>query len=282
MDTITVKDGTTIYYKDWGKGQPLFFHHGWPLSADDWDAQMMFFLDRGYRVIAHDRRGHGRSTQTITGNEMDTYAADVNELVQKLDLRNAIHIGHSTGGGEAARYVAKFGQPQGRVASAVLISAVPPVMAKSAKNPGGTPIEVFDDLREKTANHRAQFYQDLTLPFYGYNRPGAVISQGIRDNWWRQGMMGGIKAHYDCIKAFSETDFTEDLKKIDVPTFVMHGEDDQIVPFADAGPLSAKLLKNATTRFYPGFPHGMPTTHADVINKDLLSFIQAEAKEAAA
>ena len=282
MDTITVKDGTTIYYKDWGKGQPLFFHHGWPLSADDWDAQMMFFLDRGYRVIAHDRRGHGRSTQTITGNEMDTYAADVNELVQKLDLRNAIHIGHSTGGGEAARYVAKFGQPQGRVASAVLISAVPPVMAKSAKNPGGTPIEVFDDLREKTANHRAQFYQDLTLPFYGYNRPGAVISQGIRDNWWRQGMMGGIKAHYDCIKAFSETDFTEDLKKIDVPTFVMHGEDDQIVPFADAGPLSAKLLKNATTRFYPGFPHGMPTTHADAINKDLLSFIQAEAKEAAA
>jgi non-heme chloroperoxidase len=282
MDTITVKDGTTIYYKDWGKGQPLFFHHGWPLSADDWDAQMMFFLDRGYRVIAHDRRGHGRSTQTITGNEMDTYAADVNELVQKLDLRDAIHIGHSTGGGEVARYVAKFGQPQGRVASAVLISAVPPVMVKSAKNPGGTPIEVFDDLREKTANHRAQFYQDLTLPFYGYNRPGAVISQGIRDNWWRQGMMGGIKAHYDCIKAFSETDFTEDLKKIDVPTFVMHGEDDQIVPFADAGPLSAKLLKNATTRFYPGFPHGMPTTHADVINKDLLSFIQAEAKEAAA
>jgi len=282
MDTITVKDGTTIYYKDWGTGQPLFFHHGWPLSADDWDAQMMFFLERDYRVIAHDRRGHGRSTQTVTGNEMDTYAADVDELVRKLDLRDAIHIGHSTGGGEVARYVARYGQPQGRVTSAVLISAVPPVMVKSAKNPGGTPIEVFDDLREKTANHRAQFYQDFTLPFYGYNRPGAVISQAIRDNWWRQAMMGGIKAHYDCIKAFSETDFTEDLKKIDVPTFVMHGEDDQIVPFADAGPLSAKLLKNATTRFYPGFPHGMPTTHADVINKDLLSFIQAEAREAAA
>jgi len=282
MDTITVKDGTTIYYKDWGTGQPLFFHHGWPLSADDWDAQMMFFLERDYRVIAHDRRGHGRSTQTVTGNEMDTYAADVDELVRKLDLRDAIHIGHSTGGGEVARYVARYGQPQGRVTSAVLISAVPPVMVKSAKNPGGTPIEVFDDLREKTANHRAQFYQDFTLPFYGYNRPGAVISQAIRDNWWRQAMMGGIKAHYDCIKAFSETDFTEDLKKIDVPTFVMHGEDDQIVPFADAGPLSAKLLKNATTRFYPGFPHGMPTTHADAINKDLLSFIQAEAKEAAA
>jgi len=282
MDTITLKDGVTIYYKDWGKGQPLFFHHGWPLSADDWDAQMMFFLDRGFRVIAHDRRGHGRSTQTETGNEMDTYAADVNEIVQKLDLQDAIHIGHSTGGGEVTKYVARYGQPQGRVASAVLISAVPPVMVKSAQNPGGTPIEVFDDLREKTANHRAQFYQDLTLPFYGYNRPGATISQGVRDNWWRQGMMGGIKAHYDCIKAFSETDFTQDLKKIDVPTLVMHGEDDQIVPFADAGPLSAKLLKNATTRFYPGLPHGMPTTHADLINKDLLSFIKAESRVAAA
>jgi non-heme chloroperoxidase len=282
MSTITVKDGTSIYYKDWGSGQPLFFHHGWPLSADDWDTQMMFFLDRGFRVIAHDRRGHGRSTQTDTGNEMDTYAADVNELVLKLDLRNAIHIGHSTGGGEVARYVARYGQPQGRVAKMVLISAVPPVMVKSAKNPGGTPIEVFDGLRQQTANSRAQFYQDITLPFYGYNRPGAAISQVVRDNWWRQGMMGGIKAHYDCIKAFSETDFTEDLKKIDVPSLVMHGEDDQIVPFADAGPLSAKLLKNATTRFYPGFPHGMPTTHAETINKDLLSFVKAESKEAAA
>ena len=282
MSTITVKDGTTIYYKDWGKGQPLFFHHGWPLSADDWDTQMMFFLERGFRVIAHDRRGHGRSTQTVTGNDMDTYAADVDELVGKLDLKNAVHIGHSTGGGEVARYVARFGQPQGRVAKAVLVSAVTPIMLKSAKNPGGTPIEVFDDIRERTANHRAQFYQDLTIPFYGYNRPVTAVSQGIRENWWRQGMMGGIKAQYDRINAFSETDFTEDLKKIDVPTLVMHGEDDQIVPFANAGPLAAKLLKNATTRFYPGFPHGMPTTHADVINEDLFAFIQAEAREAAA
>ena len=280
MSKITVKDGTTIYYKDWGTGQPLCFHHGWPLSADDWDAQMMFFLQRGYRVIAHDRRGHGRSSQTDTGNEMDTYAADANELFQKLDLRDAIHVGHSTGGGEVTRYVARYGQPQGRVAKAVLISAVPPVMLKSARNPGGLPMEVFDDLRDKTAKSRSQFYQDITLPFYGYNRPGAAISQGIRDNWWRQGMMGGIKAQYDCIKAFSETDFTEDLKKIDVPTLVMHGEDDQIVPFADAGPLSAKLLKNSTTRFYPGFPHGMPTTHADVINADLLAFFKGAAKAA--
>ena len=281
MPTITTKDGTQIYYKDWGTGQPLFFHHGWPLSADDWDAQFMFFLDRGYRVIAHDRRGHGRSTQTYTGNEMDTYAADVNELVEKLDLRNTIHIGHSTGGGEAARYVARYGQKQGRVAKTVLISAVPPVMVKSARNPGGLPIEVFDELREKTAKSRSQFYLDFTLPFYGYNRSGAVVSQGVRENWWRQGMMGGIKAQYDCIKAFSETDFTEDLKKIEVPTLVMHGEDDQIVPFADAGPLSAKLLKNAMTRFYPGFPHGMPTTHADVINADLLAFFERASQVAA-
>ncbi|HEX4783015.1 MAG TPA: alpha/beta hydrolase [Candidatus Sulfotelmatobacter sp.] len=273
MATITVKDGTQIYYKDWGTGQPLFFHHGWPLSADDWDAQMMFFLERGYRVIAHDRRGHGRSTQTESGNEMDTYAADVAELAEKLDLREAIHIGHSTGGGEVARYVARYGKE--RVSAAVLISAVPPVMVKSDKNPGGLPIEVFDQIREGTANHRAQFYQDITLPFYGYNRPGAKISQGVRDNWWRQGMMGGIKAQYDCIKAFSETDFTEDLKRIEVPTLVMHGEDDQIVPFADAGPLSAKLLKNATTKFYPGFPHGMPTTNAEQINADLLEFVMA-------
>jgi len=279
MDTIRVKDGTQIYYKDWGTGQPLFFHHGWPLSADDWDAQMMFFLARGYRVIAHDRRGHGRSTQTVNGNEMDTYAADVAELVEKLDLRNAIHIGHSTGGGEVARYVARYGK--GRVAKAILISSVPPVMVKSPKNPGGTPIEVFDQIREGTANHRAQFYQDITLPFYGYNRPGAKISQGVRDNWWRQGMMGGVKAQYDCIKAFSETAFTEDLKKIDVPTLVMHGEDDQIVPFADSGPLSAKLLKHATTRFYPGFPHGMPTTHAEQINADLLEFVTGSQMAAA-
>ncbi|MGA2355056.1 MAG: alpha/beta hydrolase [Terriglobales bacterium] len=273
MNTITVKDGTQIYYKDWGTGQPLVFHHGWPLSADDWDTQMMFFLGHGYRVIAHDRRGHGRSTQTVYGNDMDTYAADVAELVEKLDLRDAIHIGHSTGGGEVARYVARYGK--GRVAAAVLISSVPPVMVKSDKNPGGTPIEVFDQFREQTANNRAQFFQDVTLPFYGYNRPGAKISQGVRDNWWRQGMMGGIKAEYDCIKAFSETDFTEDLKSIDVPTLVMHGEDDQIVPFADAGPLSAKLLKNATAKFYPGFPHGMPTTNAEQINADLLEFVSA-------
>jgi non-heme chloroperoxidase len=273
MPTITTRDGTQIFYKDWGTGQALFFHHGWPLSADDWDGQLMFFLGRGYRVIAHDRRGHGRSTQTVNGNEMDTYAADVAELVEKLDLREAIHIGHSTGGGEVARYVARHGK--GRVAKAVLISAVPPIMVKSDKNPGGLPIEVFDKLRAETANNRTQFYQDVTIPFYGYNRPGAKISQGVRDNWWRQGMMGGIKAQYDCIKAFSETDFTEDLKRIDVPTLVMHGEDDQIVPFADAGPLSARLLKNVTTKFYPGFPHGMPTSNAEQINADLLAFVTA-------
>jgi non-heme chloroperoxidase len=272
MSMLTLKDGTEIFYKDWGTGQPLVFHHGWPLSSDDWDAQLFFFLERGYRVIAHDRRGHGRSTQTVTGNEMDTYAADVAELATALDLKNAVHIGHSTGGGEVARYVAKHGK--GRVAKAVLISAVPPIMVKSAKNPGGLPMEVFDGIREGTAKNRAQFYQDITLPFYGFNRPGAKVSQGIRDNWWRQGMMGGIKAHYDCIKAFSETDFTEDLKAIDVPTLVMHGEDDQIVPFADAGPLSAKLLKKGTLKAYPGFPHGMCTTHPEVINADLLAFLK--------
>jgi len=273
MSTITTKDGTEIFYKDWGKGPPLVFHHGWPLSADDWDNQMMFFLQHGYRVIAHDRRGHGRSTQTEFGNEMDTYAADVAELAQALDLRDAVHLGHSTGGGEVARYVARHGQ--GRVAKAVLISAVPPIMLKTDKNPGGLPMEVFDGIRDGTANHRAQFYQDITMPFYGFNRPGAKISQGIRDNWWRQGMMGGIKAHYDCVKAFSETDFTEDLKMIDVPTLVLHGEDDQIVPFVDAGPLSAKLLKKGTLKSYPGFPHGMCTTHPEVINPDILAFIKS-------
>ena len=273
MSTITVNDGTEIFYKDWGSGQPIFFHHGWPLSADDWDSQMMFFLERGYRVIAHDRRGHGRSSQTITGNDMDTYAADVAELVTKLGLKEAIHIGHSTGGGEVARYVARYAK--GRVAKAVLISSVPPLMLKTEANPGGTPMEVFDQLREGTGKHRAQFYQDITIPFYGFNRPGARVSQGIRDNWWRQGMMGGIKAQYDCIKALSETDFTDDLKSIDVPTLVMHGEDDQIVPFADSGPLSAKLLKHSFTRFYPGFPHGMPATESDRINADLLEFIES-------
>src|SRR5271168_1982599 len=256
MDSITTKDGVKIFYKDWGSGQPIVFHHGWPLTADDWDAQMMYFFLRGYRVIAHDRRGHGRSTQTATGNDMDTYAADVAELTTRLDLRNAVHIGHSTGGGEVARYVARHGK--GRVAKAVLISSVCPIMLKSDKNPGGTPMEVFDGIRDGTANHRSQFYQDITLPFYGFNRPGAKVSQGIRDNWWRQSMMGGIKAQYDCIKAFSETDFTEDLQKIEVPTLVMHGDDDQIVPYADAGPLSAKLVRNGTLKIYPGFPHGMP------------------------
>ena len=271
-DTFTTRDGVRIFFKDWGAGQPLFFHHGWPLTADDWDAQMMFFLARGYRVIAHDRRGHGRSTQTVAGNDMDTYAADVKGLVEHLELRDAVHIGHSTGGGEVTRYVAKHGN--GRAAKAALLNAIPPVMLKSDRNPGGTPIEVFDKLREDLANSRSQFYRDFTIPFYGYNRPGAKPSEGVRENWWRQAMMGGIKAQHDCIKAFSETDFTEDLKKIEVPTLVMHGEDDQIVPFANSAPLSAKLLKNATTKFYPGFPHGMPTVHADRINADLLAFIK--------
>jgi non-heme chloroperoxidase len=271
MSTITVKDGTEIFYKDWGTGQPIVFHHGWPLSADDWDGQMMFFLNHGYRVIAHDRRGHGRSSQTATGNEMDTYAADVAELTKHLDLKNAIHIGHSTGGGEVARYVARHGK--GRVAAAVLISAVTPGLVKSDKNPDGVPMEALDDIRKQTATHRAQYYQDFTIPFYGYNRPGAIISQGIRDNWWRQGMMGGIKAHYDCVKAFSETDFTEDLKSIDVPVLVLHGEDDQIVPFAASAPRAMKLLKHGTLKSHPGFPHGMPATHSEIINADLLEFV---------
>jgi non-heme chloroperoxidase len=275
MDTITTKDGVSIHYKDLGPkdAQTIVFHHGWPLSSDDWDAQIMFFLGHGYRVIAHDRRGHGLSTQTWNGNEMDTYAADVIALTDALDLKNAIHAGHSTGGGEVAHYVARA--KPGRVAKAVLISAVPPIMVKSDKNPTGTPIEVFDGIRSALAANRSQLYIDLpTGPFYGFNRPGAKISQGTIDNWWRQGMMGGAKAHYDCIKAFSETDFTEDLKSITVPTLVMHGTDDQIVPYADAGPLSAKLLKNGTLKSYDGFPHGMCTTHADIINADLLSFIK--------
>jgi non-heme chloroperoxidase len=274
MSKITTKDGTTIFYKDWGKGQPVVFHHGWPLSADDWDNQMLFFLDQGYRVIAHDRRGHGRSTQTATGNEMDTYAADVAELAAALDLKNAIHVGHSTGGGEVAHYVARA-QP-GRVAKAVLIGAVPPIMVQSDKNPGGLPLAVFDGFRAALAANRAQFYIDVPAgPFYGFNRAGAKVSQGIIDNWWRQGMMGGTKAHYDCIKAFSETDFTEDLKKIDVPVLVMHGTDDQIVPYPDSAPLSVKLLKKGTLKSYEGLPHGMCTTHPDVVNPDLLAFIRA-------
>jgi non-heme chloroperoxidase len=274
MPTITVKDGTEIFYKDWGKGQPIMFHHGWPLSADDWDNQMLFFLQNGYRVIAHDRRGHGRSTQTDTGNDMDTYADDVQALVVALDLKDAIHIGHSTGGGEATRYLGRHGTS--RSAKAALIGAVPPVMVKSDKNPGGTPIEAFDSLRTALAANRAQFYIDIpTGPFYGYNRPGAKISQGIIDNWWRQGMMGGAKAQYDCIKAYSETDFTEDLKTIDIPVLVLHGDDDQIVPIADSAPLTAKLLKNATLSVHKGFPHGMCTTHADVVNPELLAFLKS-------
>lgn len=275
---ITTTDGTQIFYKDWGAkdAQPIVFHHGWPLSADDWDAQMLFFLHEGFRVIAHDRRGHGRSSQTETGNEMDTYAADMAELAEHLDLKNAIHVGHSTGGGEVTRYVAKFGQPLGRVAKAVLIGAVPPIMVKSDKNPGGLPLEVFDGFRAAQAANRAQFFLDIpTGPFYGYNRPGAKVSEGVIRNWWRQGMMGGTKAHCDCIKAFSETDFTEDLKAIDVPVLVMHGTDDQIVPFADSAPLSSKLLKNGVLKVYEGLPHGMATTHADVINADLLAFFRA-------
>ena len=274
MDTFTTKDGVQIFYKDWGNGQPVVFHHGWPLSADDWDAQMMYFLAQGYRVIAHDRRGHGRSTQTADGNEMDTYAADVAQLAAHLDLRNAIHVGHSTGGGEVARYVAKHGA--GRVAKAALIGAVPPVMVKSATNPGGLPIEVFDGFRAALVANRAQFFRDVPAgPFYGFNRPNAKVSEGVIDNWWRQGMMGGAKAHYDCIKAFSETDFTGDLKAIEAPVLIMHGDDDQIVPIADSAMLAAKLVKNGTLKVYPGLPHGMCTTHPDLINPDLLRFFKS-------
>lgn len=276
MDTISTKDGVTIFFKDWGPktAQPIVFHHGWPLSADDWDVQMLYFLAQGFRVIAHDRRGHGRSTQTWEGNDMDHYAADLIALTDALDLKNAVHIGHSTGGGEVVHYVARA--KPGRVAKAIIAGAVPPVMVKSEKNPGGTPIEAFDGLRSALAANRAQFYVDIpTGPFYGFNRPGAKVSQGIIDNWWRQGMMGGAKAHYDCIKAFSETDFTEDLKAIDVPVLVMHGTDDQIVPYADSGPLSAKLLKHGTLKSYEGYPHGMLTVHADVLNPDMLAFIKS-------
>ena len=280
MPTITTKDGTQIYYKDWGKGQPIVFSHGWPLSGDDWDGQMLYFGRQGYRVIAHDRRGHGRSDQTWDGNDMDTYADDLAQLFQKLDLKNAIMVGHSTGGGEVARYLGCHGAA--RVAKAVLISAVPPQMLKTEKNPTGQPIEAFDGLRAALAANRPQFYKDITLPFYGYNRPGAKISEGIREHWWLQGMLGGVKAHYDCIKAFSETDFTEDLKKIEIPALVMHGDDDQIVPIVAAGPLSAKLLKNSTLKVYPGFPHGMPATNADVINADLLAFFKGQRLSASA
>jgi non-heme chloroperoxidase len=273
MKTITVKDGTKIYYKDWGNGQPVTFSHGWPLNADAWDAQMLFLGQHGYRVIAHDRRSHGRSVQTWDGNEMDTYADDLAALFEALDLRDAVMVGHSTGGGEVARYIGRHGCR--RVAKAVLIGAVPPIMIKSDSNPGGLPIEVFDGIRAGVVSNRAQFYKDLTMSFFGYNRLGAKISEGIRENFWYQGMQGGIKGQYDCVKAFSETDFNEDLKKIDVPTFVMHGDDDQIVPIADSGMLIAMIVKKATLKVYPGFPHGMPISHADVINRDLLEFIRS-------
>ena len=282
MPTITTRDGTAIFYKDWGpkEAQPIFFHHGWPLSADDWDNQMLFFLGKGYRVIAHDRRGHGRSEQTDGGNEMDTYAADVIDLVAVLDLRNAIHVGHSTGGGEVAHYVARA-EP-GRVAKAVLLEAVPPVMVKKESNPGGLPIEVFDGYRAALQANRAQLYIDIPAgPFYGFNRPGAKVSQGLIDNWFRQGMMGSAKAHYECVKAFSETDFTEDLKKIEVPVLVIHSEDDQVVPYADSGPLSAKLLRNGTLKTYKDLPHGCAQTHPDLINADILNFIEGSPIEEA-
>lgn len=278
MSYVTTKDGVEIFYKDWGPkdAQPIHFHHGWPLSSDDWDTQMLFFLQKGYRVIAHDRRGHGRSAQVSEGHDMDHYAADANAVVEHLDLRNVVHIGHSTGGGEVARYVAKYGEPQGRVAKAVLVSAVPPVMVKSDANPEGTPIEVFDGLRSALAANRAQFFLDVASgPFYGFNRPGAKISEGAIRNWWRQGMMGSAKAHYEGIKAFSETDQTADLKAITVPTLVLHGDDDQIVPYKAAALMQAKLLKNATLKIYEGYSHGMLTTHADVINPDILAFIKS-------
>jgi len=274
MDTITTKDGITIYYKDWGKGQPIVFSHGWPLSADDWDAQMLFFLHHGYRVIAHDRRGHGRSTQTADGHDMDHYADDLAAVMSHLNLKDVIHVGHSTGGGEVAHYLARHGEKG--VAKAALISAVPPLMVKTPANPLGLPKSAFDDLQAQLAANRSQFYRDVPAgPFYGYNRPGAKASEAVIQNWWRQGMMGGAKAHYDGIVAFSQTDFTEDLKKITVPVLVMHSEDDQIVPYVAAGPLSAKLLKNGTLITYKDFPHGMPTTHAEKINADLLAFLKS-------
>ena len=278
MSFITTPDGVDIFYKDWGpkEAQPIVFHHGWPLSSDDWDAQMLYFLEKGYRVVAHDRRGHGRSAQVWDGHTMDQYASDAAVVAERLDLRNAVHVGHSTGGGEVARYVAKFGGPQGRVAKAVLVSAVPPLMLKTDANPGGLPIEVFDGFRAALAANRAQFFLDVpTGPFYGFNRPGAKIDEGVIRNWWRQGMQGGAKAHYDGIKAFSETDQTEDLKAIDVPTLVLHGEDDQIVPIEDSARLSIDLLRHGTLKTYPGYSHGMLTVNADVLNADLASFIEA-------
>lgn len=278
MSYVTTTDGVEIFYKDWGPrdAQPIHFHHGWPLSSDDWDAQMLFFLEHGYRVVAHDRRGHGRSTQVSTGHDMDHYAADANAVAEHLNLRNAVHIGHSTGGGEVARYVARFGEPKGRVAKAVLVSAVPPLMLKTKGNPGGTPIEVLDGFRAALAANRSQFFRDVPSgPFYGFNRKGAKMQEAVVANWWRQGMMGGANAHYEGIKAFSETDQTEDLKAISVPTLVLQGDDDQVVPYKDAGLLQAKLLKHSKLKIYEGYPHGMLTIHADVINPDILDFIRS-------
>lgn len=270
---VTGADGVSLFYKDWGSGRPIVFSHGWPLSSDDWDAQMLFFLNKGYRVIAHDRRGHGRSSQVDSGHDMDHYADDLAAVTKHLDLKDAIHVGHSTGGGEVVRYIARHGDS--RVAKAAIIAAVPPLMVKTPANPGGLPKEVFDGFQAQVAGNRAQFYYDVPAgPFYGYNRPGAKSAEGVILNWWRQGMMGGAKAHYDGIVAFSQTDFTEDLKKINVPVLVMHGDDDQIVPYAASAPLSAKLLKKGVLKTYPGFPHGMPTTHAEIINADLLAFIE--------
>ena len=276
MSTFTTSDGTELYFKDWGSGQPVMFSHGWPLSSDDWDAQMQFFGEHGYRCIAHDRRGHGRSTQTWDGNDMDTYADDLAALVESLDLKNAIHVGHSTGGGEVARYIGRHGTK--RVAKAVLIGAIPPLMLKTPANPGGTPIEAFDQIRAGVLADRSQFWKDLSMPFYGFNRPGAKVSQGLRDSFWLQGMLAGFPAAYECIQAFSETDLTEDLKKFDVPTLILHGDDDQIVPIGASALLSSKIVKGATLKVYPGLPHGMCSTHKDQINSDLLSFLGGEVR----
>jgi non-heme chloroperoxidase len=273
MPTIKVKDGNEIYYKDWGSGRPIVFSHGWPLSADAWDDQMMFLAERGYRTIAHDRRGHGRSSQPWNGNDMDTYADDLAQLMDHLDVKDAVMVGHSTGGGEVARYIGRHGTK--RVSKAVLVAAVPPLMLKTDSNPGGLPMKVFDDIRTGVIEDRSQFFKDLSLPFYGYNRPGAKVSEGVRDTFWLQGVVMSMKGAYDCIKAFSETDFTEDLKKMDVPTLIVQGDDDQIVPYKDAAMLSSKLVKGAILKIYPGAPHGLAHTHKDILNKDLLEFIQA-------